>query len=283
MFMEPDRERHEKLTSPWPRYIGEVTITDYGARQQLQLRPVEKTAELRDINSDYDIDHKTGELRLTQLSTSLRDRLLSLSAGAVEDHGSIELDGRAVRVLQSHRGNRVTTVWVEPETDLPAQIEIKWTDQSRSPVMYTSIQIDTELDDELFGLEPPDGYTLSVDESGWPDGKEKIAAKAMHMLAMCMVYASKHDDRFPSELADLVTAGIMTDEVLRNVLAAPDHPGGPPVIRYRRPDTDAPDRSNEVILYEIYEQWPDDGAVAGYADGHCGLIRDQNRFEESIR
>ena len=27
MFKEPDRERHEQLTSPWPRYIGEITIT----------------------------------------------------------------------------------------------------------------------------------------------------------------------------------------------------------------------------------------------------------------
>jgi len=149
--------------------------------------------------------------------------------------------------------------------------------------MYTSIQIDTELDDDLFSLEPPDGYTLSVAESGWPEGKEKMAAKVMHMLVMCLVYADKHDDQFPNELADIVTAGIMTDKVLKNVLAAPDDPGGPPVFRYRRPDTDTGDWSDEVVLYEIYEEWPDDGVVACFGDGHCGLIRDQNRFEESIR
>ncbi|MHC4113592.1 MAG: hypothetical protein ACYSUY_21165, partial [Planctomycetota bacterium] len=54
MFKEPDRERHEKLTSapPWPQYIGEVTIWHYGKRQRLQFRPFDKTAEFHDMSSD---------------------------------------------------------------------------------------------------------------------------------------------------------------------------------------------------------------------------------------
>ncbi len=280
MFKEPDRERHEKLTSapPWPQYIGEVTIQHYGKRQRLQFRPSDKTAEFHDMSSDYDIDHKTGELKLTQLNTSLRDRLLELSAGAVEDLGRVELDGQSVRKLQSRKDKRITTVWVNPETSYPVQIEHKWTDQSRSPVMYTSIQIDTKLDDALFSLEPPEGYTLKVDKSSWPDDKAKIGTKVMHLGLWCVVYASDNDDQFPGDLADIVRAGIITDEVLNKVLAAPDDPDGPPVIRYRKPNTDIKDRSNEVTLYEIYDQWPEDGVVACFADGHSEIISDQNRF-----
>lgn len=283
MFKEPDRERHERLTSPWPRYIGEVTIVDYGARQQLELRPVEKTATLHDMRSNYDIDDKTGELKLTQLDTSLRDRLLELSAGAVEDFGSIELDGQSVRMLQSRRDSQITTAWVDPETNYPVQIEIKWTDQSRSPVLYTSIQIDTKLDDDLFSLEPPEGYTFSVQGQGWSDDKAKIGAKLKYLGLWCVIYANDNDDQFPSELADIAAAGIITNEVLNRVLAAPDDPDGPPVIGYRRPNTDTKDWSNEVILYEMYDQWPEDGVVACFADGHCEIIRDKNRFEELIK
>jgi hypothetical protein len=283
MFREPDRERHEGLTSPWPQYIGEVTIMDYGTRQRLMLRPVEKTATLDDLSSDYAVDDNTGMVELTQLDTSLRDRLLKLSVGAVEDFGSVELEGQPVRMLQSHRDNRITTVWVDPETDFPVQIEIKWTDQSQSPVLYTSIQIDTELDDDLFSLEPPAGYTVRVDKSRWPDDKSKIAAKIRHLSVACYVYADKHNDQFPGELEDLLTAGIITDEVFRNVLAATDDPDGPPVIRYRKPDTVGKDWSTVVILYEMYDQWPEDGVVACFADGHWALIVDQNSFEESIR
>ncbi|MEJ2705548.1 MAG: hypothetical protein P8Z79_24165 [Sedimentisphaerales bacterium] len=63
MFKEPDWERHESMTSPWPQYVGEVTIRDYGQRQELTLRPAEKTARLRDLVSDYTIDgyHGVGE------------------------------------------------------------------------------------------------------------------------------------------------------------------------------------------------------------------------------
>ena len=285
MFKEPDRERHEKLTSapPWPQYIGEVTIWHYGKRQQLQFRPFDKTAEFHDMSSDYDIDDKTGELKLTQLNTSLRDYLLKLSAGAVEDLGREKLEGQSVRKLQSRWDKRITTVWINPETSYPVQIEHKWTDQSRSPVMIVSIQIDTELDDSLFSLEPPEGYTLKVEKSSWPDHKKKISTKVMHLGLWCWSYASDNDDRFPDDLADIVRAGIITEKVLNKVLAAPDNPDGPPVIRYRKPNKDAKDRSTEVILYEIYDQWPQDGVVACFGDGHSEIIAEQNRFEELIK
>ena len=286
MFKEPDWERHEQLTSPWPRDIGEVTITHYDTRQRLELSPTEKTAALYDVKSEYKIDEETGELRLTQLNTRLRDYLLELSAGAIEDLGSVELDGQSVRLLQSHKDKRITTVWIDPETHYPVQIELTWADESRSPVMFTAIQIDTELNDDLFSLEPPEGYTLSVDESGsgWSDDKTRMMTKIKYLGLCCVVYANDNNDQFPGDLADLVTLGVITDEVLNRVLAAPDDPDGPPVIQCRRPNTDTNrDWATEVILYEIYAQWPEDGIVAGFADGHCELIRDQQRFEELIR
>jgi outer membrane lipoprotein-sorting protein len=273
MFKEPDRERHERLTSapPWPQYKGEVTISHYGKRQRLEFRPSDKTAKFHDMSSDYEIDQKTGELRLTQLDTKLRDRLLKLSAGAVEDLGRTVLDGKSVRMLQSRKDKRITTVWVDPETSYPIQIEHKWTDQKRSPVMYTSIQIDTELDDSLFSLEPPEGYTLRVERSSWPDDKAKVGAKVMRLGVWCWVYASNNDDQFPDDLADIVKGGVITEEVLNKVLASPDDPDGPPVIRYRKPDKDA-ERSSEVILFEIFDQEPQDRVVASFADGHAELL-----------
>jgi outer membrane lipoprotein-sorting protein len=274
MFKEPDRERNEQLTSapPWPQDLGEVTIWHYGKRQRLQFKPFDKTAEFHDMSSDYFIDEKTGELKLTELDTSLRDRLLKLSAGAVEDLGRVELEGKSVRKLRSRKDKRITTVWIDPQTKFPVQIEHKWIDQSRSPVMYTSIQIDTELDDNLFSLEPPEGYTLSVDEFVWPDDKKKIMTKVMRLGLWCWVYANDNDDQFPGELAELVKAGIITDKVLKTVLAAPDEPDGPPVIRYRKPSADAKDWPTEVILYEIYDRWPEDRVVACFGDGHSELI-----------
>ncbi|MBC8217653.1 MAG: hypothetical protein H8E73_04250 [Planctomycetes bacterium] len=261
MFKEPDWKRHEMPKSPWGKVVNEVTITHYGKRQRLELRPVRKTATLRDMSSDYEVDGKTGEVKLTRLRTGLRDRLLKTSAGAVDDLGEAVLDGKSVRVLQSRKDKRVTTVWIDPETRHPVQIEHKWTDQSRSPLTCVAIQIDTELDDDLFSLEPPEGYTVKVSKALYADERMKMVAKIMHMGKLCLICRSNHDHVFPNELEDIVTAGIMSDDALKNVLAAPDEPNGPPVIRYRRPDFDVPDRGIEVMLYEVREEGSGDGRV----------------------
>ena len=283
MFKEPDWERREQLTSPWPRYIGEITITNYDTRQRLVLRPVEKTATLHDVSSEYRIDEETDELELTQLNTRIRDYLLGWSEGAVEDIGSVELDGQPVRLLRSRKDKRIMTVWIDPETNYPVQIEITCTNHDHPPVMFTSIRIDTYLDDNLFSLEPPEGYTLSVHEEGWPDYKKKMMTKIKYLGLWCVVYANDNGDQFPGKLADLVTFGVVTEDALNKALAAPDDPDGPPVIRYRKPNTVGKDWTTEITVYEIYEQWPKDGVVACFADGHCELIADQKRFEELIK
>jgi hypothetical protein len=238
------------------------------------LRPFDKTAEFRDMSSDYVIDEKTGELKLTQLNTGIRDGLLKLTAGAVEDLGSVELDGQSVRLLRSRTDKRITTVWANPETNYPTQIEQKWTDPNWPPVKWASIQIDTELDDELFSLEPPEGYTLSVEEPHLTGDKAKMMTKIKHLGLLCVYHANDNDGQFPDNLADMdvVRTGIITESVLNKVLAAPDNPNGPPIFRYRKPNTDVKDRSNEVMLYEIYDQWPKDRVVVCFADGHSELM-----------
>jgi outer membrane lipoprotein-sorting protein len=159
MFKEPDRERHEWRAGVDDRFIGDVTITDYGRRRRLHLRPSDKTASLMDHSADFVIDTDTGKLKLSQLHTGLRDRLLAWRAGAVADCGSVELDGRSVRLLRSRRGKSAIEVWVDPQTDLPVQIAIDQP-QYKQRWVYTSIQIDVELDDDLFSIDPPEGYSL---------------------------------------------------------------------------------------------------------------------------
>jgi len=261
MFKEPNWQRHERPRGPWGEVVNQVTITHYGKRQRLELKGVAKSARLHDMSSSYTVDDKTGELRLTQLRTDLREQLLKTSAGAVEDLGEAVLEGKAVRILQSRKGKRITTVWIDPETRHPVQIEHTWKDQDRSPLTYTAIQIDTELDDKLFSLEPPAGYTVKVTQALYPDERMKMVAKIMHLERLCNRYWGSHDFVYPDELADIVTAGIISEDALSNVLAAPDDPGGPPVIRYRRPNADVPDPMIEVMLYEIHKEGSGDGRV----------------------
>ena len=261
IFKEPNWERYERPRSPWGAVVNEVTITHYDKRKSLELRPVEKKALLHDMSSDYEVDNKTGELRLTQLYTDLRDRLLKTSEGAVDDLGKAVLDGKTVRILRSRKDNRITTVWIDPDTGYPVQIEHKWPGQKRLPLLYTSIEIDVELDDKLFSLEPPEGYTVKESGPLYPDERMKMMDKIMHVGEYCVFHRSSYKDGFPDKLEDIVTAGFMSKEAFRKVLASPDDPNGPPVIRYRRPDANAPDPDIEVVLYEDPEKGSGDGRV----------------------
>ncbi len=283
MFREPFWERAEKLTSPWPQYVGEVTINDYDKRQELIVRPAEKTAMLHDISSSYNVDEATGKLTLTMLDTSLRDYILEKSVGTFDDLGNTELDGQTVWMIRSKKKSWITTLWINPETNYPVQIELKNSEQNRSPILYTSIQIDAEIDDKLFSLEPPEGYELkNMGKAGWTDYQNKVSAKIMHLGLFCALYRDKHENQFPNELSEIVTSGIVTDEVFKNILSPPDVPNGPSMFQYRKPRKDS-DWSTAVILYETYGQWPDNGIVVCFADGHSEIIKNQSKFEEMIK
>jgi len=274
MFKEPDLERVVTLPSKWPKEnIEEITITDYSNRQELIIRSAEKTATLRDMNFSYSIDAKTGELKLTELDTSIRDQLIEMSLGIFDDMGHVELDGQSVLMFQSEKNGRITTVWIDPATNLPVQFEQKWPDNNPSLILYTSIQIDTELDDELFSLEPPEGYDLKIiDADGWTDYRKKLVAKIKHLGVRCLLYAHENNNQFPSKFEDLVTSGIIAGDVLNKVLASPDEPNGPPIFQCQQADISG-DPSIEVMLNEVYEESSiDDQVVVGFLDGHSELI-----------
>ena len=278
IFKEPYRERSEWLSGV--ASVGDVTITDYGQRRRLRFFPANKLAELDDISSEYEVKTGSGELKLTELDTSIRDRMLALRAEAVEDLGNVELAGQSVRLLQSRQGDRVTKVWVHPQTGLPVQIAVDRPEWLR---MYTSIQIDAEVDDALLSLEPPAGYTLIGDgpRKRVSDDKAKIIAKMRHLLVACCSYANSHNNQYPKELSDLQSEGI-TPETLKSILAAPDQPDGPPVLRYRQPPVGATP-TKAVLLYQAFDQWPQGGIWVGFGDAHCELITKQEKFEALTR
>jgi len=283
LFKEPDLKRHVTLTSPWPRYVGEVSISNFAKRQRLVLRPAEKTARLYSIETDYTIDNRTGQLKLTQLSTDLRDRLLKLTQGTVKDFGRVDLDGQKLRKLESYKGERVTSMWIDPRTGYPVQIEHRWTHGRRKPVLYSSIQIDTPVDEQLFSLDPPEDYRFTMDQSAWPEEKEKMGAKIMHLIKLILYYANKHDDQYPETLKDLVDSEYITDEALKVVLARPDDLHAGPVIQYRKPNTEAKEWGKELVLYEIYQEGSAGGIVAGFLDGHSEIVDDPNRLGEFLQ
>jgi len=276
MFKEPNLERLEYGEGmPMP----EVMITDYDKKVRLQVFPEDKKATLQDISTMYATDEKTGALKAIELGTHARDDVLRISAQAVKDLGKTKLNGREVWALQSNDGVQpVKTVYVNPVDGKPVQVEMAWS--SGASFVYTDIQIDTDLDEQLFSLQPPNGFAMDQTGPKKPvdEMNGKMLVKARDLVMQCMIYRNAHDDRWPTTLDDLRAAGVDASK-LKTLLAAPDSKDGKSVFAYRQPkagETDA------IVLYEVPDIRRAGKVVAGFMDGHAELMN-QKEFDAAIK
>ena len=92
---------------------------------------------------------------------------------------------------------------------------------------------------------------------------EAVIQKIGNLALACAGYAQRNNGRFPDSLADI---GF----------------GGDASIRYRRPPAGS-DPMTTVVLYEVYETWPEEGLWVGYADAHRRRIVDEAEFEALTR
>ena len=265
IFREPDLERLEYgrgMGMP-----GEYMVTDYASRRRLVVHPAEKSATLQDISSMYSIESKTGELKLSELGTHARDDVLRISAQAVKDLGMSTLGDQPVWVLQS-KGDAepVKTVYVNPDSGKPVQVEITWP-SSKQSFTYADIEIDADLDESLFSLEPPAGYAVHKEEP-IDEHYGKMFAKVMTVMRKCYEYRNKHDNDWPAELSDLTKIG-MDEKALKTLLAPPDEPNAAPAIVYRRPREG---QTEGIVVYEAAHSRRGGKVIAGYTDGHAQLL-----------
>ncbi len=161
-YKAPGRVRRETtqwLADPLTQRVEEyrhVHIIDHDARKALLLIPSEKTAAL----------YHTGA---TQVYDLLFDVLLNPKRNVppdVEPLGESRIDGQPVvgfRIRQKGDGNDfwggdTTDIWVSVKTKRVALVEGR--DWGEVIFRLKDFVFDRQLDDSLFSLEPPQGYTL---------------------------------------------------------------------------------------------------------------------------
>ncbi len=266
MFKQPNLERRESLEDG---QVRQINITDYGRRRQLIVKPIEKEAWRSDWSNVFAIDPKTGNALPEKLDMSFRDELLSLQAKAVEDLGIVDLAGQKVRLTQSSNAKRVVKVWTDPHTGRPVQVSIAFAKQEST---ISSIKIDEALSDKLFDLEPEQGYKVLSNKMP-TERVGRLYAKVKFLLLQCWHYEDEHKKTFPAQLSDLD----LKPEVLQNLVTIP---GGGQLV-YLRPKFDG-DMSKKIVLHEAYENWPAEGIVVGFGDGHAEHIANEELFKKLL-
>lgn len=183
MFMEPIRMR--QTTSQ-----GAIVISDLQQGKIVTLMPEQNKAvviKIENIPEDEDQSQ-------FNMFHEIRKRIQE--AQETEDEsvsflGEREIDGLTTIGYHVQKPGVDITVWADPQTKLPVQME-----NTMGPVTYTMTDIvfNVDLDETLFSLEIPEGYTVRTMQVDASEPMEK------DLLELFRIWADHMDGNLPSVL-----------------------------------------------------------------------------------
>ncbi|MHC4742536.1 MAG: LolA family protein [Planctomycetota bacterium] len=147
MFMVPGKMRQTQSS-------GGVVVVDLEKGQMLTLVPQAKQAILVEV---VNAPEEPGGLNFFE---EIRMRIASAQPfedESVEFLGEEQVEGRTAIGYHVKKQELDATVWADRETKMPIRIEVV---QEPMTVTMSNIVFDVQLDESLFSLEIPDGYSV---------------------------------------------------------------------------------------------------------------------------
>ena len=196
---EPYLQRKDVIESP---YDYKVSIRNAGSNKRWILYPNTKMAVVNDDEGSLGDEIRAYE----QLKKDFRD-------GTEKNLGRVKLKGRDTVCFEISKDNKKITVWADPNTALPIQIEeISEDNGNRWRALRSDIKFDMELDDQLFV--PPADYCildLATQELQTP-----FDLTEQHLIEGLAVYPKYLDGKFTTRY---IGGRPMTEEVKKKYLA----------------------------------------------------------------
>lgn len=153
-YLEPSHFREE--------IDGSINITDWTARKRIGLDSKTKQAtvfNLQNLSDDPNIRLQEGNWfegirqMLRAATTVPKTNIASL--------GSKQLDGRSVEGFYLESTITPLTLWADSKTKLPVRIEFTMIGPPKTEAVMTNFEFNIELDESLFSIEIPEGYTVA--------------------------------------------------------------------------------------------------------------------------
>jgi len=185
MFMEPGRMRQTSSQ-------GTIVINDLQQGKMVILIPPQNRAIVYEL---VNMSEDPGELNIF---LEIRRRILEaqeLDDESVEFLGEQEIEGRTAIGFHVEKAGVDITVWADAETKVPIQIA-----NTMGPTTCTmsDIVFDVKLDESLFSMEIPAGYTVRTLQMDGSEPTEK------DLIEMFRIWAEHMDGNLPSSL-DMMT------------------------------------------------------------------------------
>ena len=135
---------------------GSVSIIDLEASRILVLSEEEKEAQFMSMEGLPSMPNYLDHLK--NLITSLQDS----PHFVVEELGEREVQGQVLLGFCARHPKAEATIWADAETGLPVRIEDV---QGQLRIICRNMKFDVEMDETLFSMEAPEGYTLKEEST----------------------------------------------------------------------------------------------------------------------
>ena len=182
---------------------GTVVITDARQKKSLTIIPEQRQYIEKELsatpaeNADIDIFEQIKAL------PSLADEVL----------GERIMDGRTVRGFRVIKDGMDLTLWVDVKTEDVFRMEGTHTHAPAIQIVVTDFRFDVDLDDSLFSLTPPEGYS--------PLQVQVFMPREEHLVHLLRGWATRaKDGLFPPSLntAEVAKAGLEMKEARKSVV-----------------------------------------------------------------
>jgi outer membrane lipoprotein-sorting protein len=168
-----------------------VTIMDTNQGKILSLDPSSKIAMLQDWKPDADLQRRLRDRAGNQI-----EQLRAMAGNDGKPAGKRRIGDVEAQGFRVENAGTTWTAWIDPERKLPLLMETTIHIMNQDmPATLSDFQIDPKLDDSLFRLETPQGYTLKKIDVPIALGEDAL-------INLFRVYAEESGGTFPAKPDD---------------------------------------------------------------------------------
>jgi outer membrane lipoprotein-sorting protein len=188
-----------------------VNISDMRVGKIVTLRPEQKTAFVVNLvgrgeaNGTVDI--------FDRLQKLIEDK--SRSDESLKPVGEKIINGRRALGFRDDTPFATLTIWGDPETGLPVQIDTVMNGVPRAEVTWSDFELNVDLDESLFDTTPPAGYEVQAFEMDASPYKERDLIETLRLASEI------NDGKFPDSI-DTAASQQLFVKSIRSRKDAPD-------------------------------------------------------------
>jgi hypothetical protein len=164
VLLQPDRMRQDLPG-------GEARIVDFTKGKMLTIHPAEKRAEIEILEGisprdgrplENFVDNFRENIERMRTHRQLNERYL----------GKQEIEGRLAEGFEMRKQTEVQRLWVDIETGMPVRLKVADPDSPDNYFVIDDFRFDIELDESLFSVAPPPGYTVEYKDAAPSDAPD---------------------------------------------------------------------------------------------------------------